>query len=336
MKKLLFLGSICLFLVGGIKTTPATALLVTENPAPTPSATPLVDTENPVTTTSTAVPAQIELLTAGTEPRQELRLKPQVNTKQLMTITMDMDVATTLSGTAMPKIKTPATVMKMEVLVTQVDANGDIHSKFTYTDADVVADPSTSPEILESVRSGIKKMVGLSGTLITDNRGQVKSSKITLPENVDPLSKNFLEQLSNSLNQMSSPMPAEAVGLGAKWRISSQLKMGNINMNQSAVYELVSLKDNIASVNITMEQQANAQELTLPGIPTGSTSVSLKFLTSQVQGQMTLPLSSIMPTRSAISVRSQSEMTLKELNGGKQITIGTQMTMQMNLESQFK
>lgn len=320
MKKLLFLGSACFFLAGSIKTMPATAQLVTQNPA---------------ATTPTAAP-QLELLTAGTEPRQELRLKPQVNSKQLMTMTMNMDVATTLAGQAMPKIKTPATVMKMEFLVTQVDANGDIHSKFTYTDGDVVADASVAPEILESVRAGIKKMVGLNGTLITDNRGQVKSSKITLPENVDPLSKNFLEQLSNSLNQMSSPMPEEAVGIGAKWRISSQLKIGAININQSAVYELVSLKDNIATLNITMEQQANSQELALPGIPEGSASVSLKSLTSQGQGQMTLPLNSIMPTRSTISVRSQNEMSIKEPNEGKETTIGTQMTMQMNLESQAK
>ena len=321
MKKLLFLGSVCLFLAGSIKTTPATPLLVTQNPAPT---------------TPTAQPTQLQLITAGTEPRQELRLKPQTNTKQLMTMTMNMDMAMTFAGQAMPKIKTPATVMKMEVLVTQVDANGDIHSKFTYTEGDVVADASVAPEILESVRSGIKKMVGLTGTLITDNRGQVKTSSIILPEGVDPLTKTFLEQLSNSLAQMSSPMPQEAVGIGAKWRESSQLKISSINMNQSALYELVSLKDNVATLNVTVEQQANTQELTLPGIPADSANVSLKSLTSQGQGQMNLSLSSIMPTRSTISLRSQYEMSIKEPASGKERTIGTQMTMQMNLESQSK
>ncbi len=321
MKKLLFLGSACFFLAGSIKTTPATALFVTQNPA---------------ATTPTAVPAQLELLTAGTEPRQELRLKPQANTKQLMTITMNMDIATTFSGRAMPKIKTPANVMKMEILVTQVDANGDIHSKFTYTEGDVIADTSVAPEILESVRSSIKKMVGLSGTLITDNRGQIKTSSITLPEGIDPMTKPFLEQLSTSLEQMSSPMPQEAIGIGAKWRVSSKLKIGSINMNQSAVYELVSLKDNVATLNFTVEQQANAQELTLPGIPTGSATISLKTLTSQGQGQMTLPLYSVMPTRSTMSMRSQNEMSIKEQASDKEMIIGTQMTMQMNLESQAK
>ena len=275
MKKLLFLGSACLFLVAGIKTTPATPLLVTESPAPA---------------TKTALPAQLEVLTTGTEPRQELRLKPQANTKQLMTITTNMDIANTLAGQAAPKIKTPATVMKMEALVTQVDGNGDIHSKFTYTEADVVADAAVAPEILEAVRSALKKMVGLTGNLITDNRGQVKASNITLPEDIDPLTKTLLSQISTSLEQMSSPIPQEAVGIGAKWRVSSQLKISSINMNQSTIYELVSLKDNVATLKVAVEQQANAQEITLLGIPTGGANVSLKSLSSQGQGQITLSL----------------------------------------------
>ena len=319
MKKLLFLGSACLFIAGGIKTAPATPQLLAQNPTPTTS----------------TLPAQLELLTPGTQPKQELRLKPQVNTKQLMTVTTKMDMANTLAGQAMPKIKTPATVMKMEVFVTQIDANGDIYSKFAYTEGDVVPDASVAPEILESVRSSIKKMVGLSGTLITDNRGQVKTSNITLPEDIDPMTKTLLTQLSNSLEQMSSPMPQEAVGIGAKWRVSAKLKISSINMSQTAIYELVSLKDNIATMNVTVEQQANAQDVTLPGIPTGSANVSLKSMSSQGQGQITLPLDSVMPTRSTMSMRSQNEMSIKEALGGKEMTIGTQLSMQMNLESQI-
>lgn len=318
MKKLLFLASACLFLAGGIKT--ATPQLLAQN-----------------TQTTTPEPTQqLELLTPGTQPRQELRIKPQVNTKQLMTMTMSMDVANILGGQAAPKIKTPATVMQMEVLVTQVDANGDIHSTFNYTEADVVADASVAPEILEAVRSSIKKMVGIKGTLITNNRGQVKSSNISLPEDIDPMTKTLLAQVSTSLDQMSSPVPQVAIGIGAKWRVSDNLKISSIKMNQSTIYELVSLKDNIAILKVTVDQKADAQDVILPGIPTDSANVSLKSMLSQGQGQLTLALDSVMPTRSIMSIRSQSEMSIKETTSGKETTIGTQMSMQINLESQSK
>src|SRR4028118_5746 len=151
MKKLVFVGSVCLvYAIAGLKAAPASI-------RPTP---PRVAQNN----SAPIPPTQVQLLTAGAEPRQELRLKPQVNSKQTLVITMNMDAATTLGGQVLPKFKIPASVMKMEVLVTQVDANGDIHSKFSYTDADVVADPSVSPEILNAMQSAIKKAVGISGT----------------------------------------------------------------------------------------------------------------------------------------------------------------------------
>jgi|SRR4028118_838977 hypothetical protein len=326
MKKILFVSSICLFLTGGgLKLAPA----------PVSATTPLkVAQNNDLSQTAPAVPNRLELLTTGAEPRQELRFKPRVNAKQTMTMTMNMDITGSLAGQAMPKVKVPASVMKMDVLVTQVDANGDIHSKFSYTDADVVADPSVPPEMFNAMQSALQKMVGLSGSSITDNRGQIKSANFVLPEGSDPLTKQLLEQLSNSLDQFSSPVPQEAVGIGAKWRVSSSLKPGGINLTQRAVYELVSLKDNVATFNISFEQQANAQELPLPGAPSGLT-VSLKSLTAQGQGQMTVPLDAAVPTRTTLSIRSKNEMNIKDPRSGKDMPIETQVSMQMNLESQL-
>jgi hypothetical protein len=321
MKKIVFLSSVCLLLTGGglkLATAPANA------------ATPLLIAQNNPTPNST----QLELLSVGAEPRQELRFKPKANTQQTMTMTMNMDVATSFSGQAMPKVKIPATVMKMEVAVTQVDANGDIHSQFAYTDADVVADSSVPPEMLNAIRTSIKKMVGLKGTSICDHRGQIKSSNFVLPEGSDPITKQLLDQVSNSFGQFASPVPQEAVGMGAKWRVSYALKLGGINVNQTAIYELVSLKDNVATFNIALEQQANAQKLTLPGLPSEA-NISLKSLTSQGQGQMILPLDAVMPSSSMISIQSTNEMSIKDPRTGKEMPISTQLSMQINLESQF-
>ncbi len=321
MKKLVFVGSVCLvYAIAGLKAAPASI-----------SATPLRVAQN---NTAPIPPTQVQLLTAGAEPRQELRFKPQVNSKQTMRIAMNMDAATTFGGQVLPKFKIPASVMKMEVLVTQVDANGDIHYKFSYTDADVVADPSVSPEMVNAMQSAIKKVVGVSGTSIIDNRGQTKSGSFVLPEGSDPITKQLFNQVSNSLDQFSSPVPQEAVGVGAKWRVSDSLNVGGINLNQSVIYELVSLKDNVATLNVSLEQQANAQDVNIPGVAPKGASFSLKSLTSKGQGQMIIPLDAIMPTRSTMSINSQNEMNIKEANSSEGVTVGTQLSMQMNLESQ--
>ncbi len=327
MKKTLFLSSLCFLLVGG-GFKPAAAPVSAE----VPSANNQLVSDS--TQTSAAGQTQVELLTTGTEPRQELRFKPQVNAKQTVTLTMNMDVATSVEGGSGPKFQIPASTMKMDTVVTQVDPNGDIHFQFTYTDADVVADSTAQPEIVNAVRSTLKKMVGLKGTFVSDNRGQVKSGNFVLPEGLDPMTKQLFQQVSNSLTQLSAPVPAEAIGKGAKWRVTSSLNVAGINLSQTSIYELASFQDNVANLNITLEQQATSQALSLPNLPTGST-MTLKSLKSQGQGQMKIRLDAAMPIQANISVNSNGEMGIKGANNAQETTIGTQLSMQMALESQL-
>lgn len=327
MKKTLFLSSLCFLLVGG-GFKPAAAPVSAEVPS---ANNQLVSDSTP---TSAAGQTQVELLTTGTEPKQELRFKPQVNAKQTVTLTMNMDVATSVEGRSMPKFQIPASTMKMETVVTQVDPNGDIHFQLAYTDADVVADSTAQPEIVNAMRSTLKKMVGLKGTFVSDNRGQVKSGNFVLPEGLDPMTKQLFQQVSNSLTQLSAPVPAEAIGRGAKWRVTSSLNVAGINLSQSSIYELTSLEDNVANLNITLEQQATSQALSLPNLPTGST-MTLKSLKSQGQGQMKIRLDAAMPIQANMSLNSNGEMGIKGANNGKETTVSTQLSMQMALESQL-
>jgi len=275
----------------------------------------------------------VELLAPGAEPRQELRLQPKVNTKQITTITTTMDAVGTLSGQPMPSIEIPASVMKMETTITQVEANGDIHSQFSFTDADVTPAPNSLPELVNGLRSAIKGIVGLKGTSIVDNRGQIKAGNIDLPEGSDPIANQLFKQISNSLAQASSPLPQEAVGIGAKWRVASVLNVSGINLSQSTIYELVTLKDNVATFNVSMEQQAQSQKLSLPGMPTGAT-LTLKSLKSQGQGQIVVPLDIAIPARSVIAIRSRNEMNVKPANDEEDATLETDISMHMTLDSQ--
>ncbi|MFB8788697.1 MAG: hypothetical protein U7123_07555 [Potamolinea sp.] len=324
MKKTLLASSCCFLLVGGglkpVSVSAGTPLIVSQN--------------NDASQIAPVIRTQVELISPGAEPRQELRFKPTVNAKQAMTITSNMDVKSSISGKSMPTSKIPPTVMKVESVVTQVDPNGDIHSKFSYTEADVVSDPTVDPELFKLMQSSVKQMVGMNGSFISDNRGQVKSGKFNLPEkNTNPITKQLLDQVSNSLDQFSSPVPQEAVGKGAKWRTSSKINLSGINLTQNVIYELVDLKDNVATLNVSLEQQANSQQLNLPGMPSNA-NLSLKSLTSTGQGQVVMQLNSMMPVRSNISMNSNNEMSIKDPKSGKEMIIGTQLSMQMMLESQ--
>ena len=326
-KKTLFVASLCLASTGlAIELSPASSQAETRIVAQQPAgdvSTPAANSKSP----------QIELLNPGVEPRQQLRLKPSLGIKRTTTMTVKMEMAVSMAEKSINATKVPTMVLTIDTQATKIDANGDIHYEFSYANADVGGDTSNlQTAAVDSMRSAVKKLVGLKGSFIMDNRGANKGSSFTLPKDADNSVKQIVENMSKSLQQLASPLPAEAVGKGAKWRISFPSNAGGMNVNQTAIYELMDLQDGVATLKTTVEQQANPQNLTLPQLPAGST-MAVKSFVSQGQGEVIMRLDQLMPVRSVVSINSNSEMTLKFAGSPGESTIKMKLLMEMNLDS---
>ncbi|MBE9163391.1 DUF6263 family protein [Tychonema sp. LEGE 06208] len=327
MKKTLFITSLCLASAGwAIELSPASLSaeipLVVQQPAG--------DVSEP---RSDAKPVQVELLNPGVEPRQQLRLKPSLGVKQTttMAVKMEMEVSTADRSTKVNKV--PTMVLTIDTKATKLDTNGDIHYDFLYASADIAADtPNLPTAALDSMRSAVKKLVGLKGSFIMDSRGASKGGSFTLPEEADNNTKQMVQNMSKSLQQLASPLPAEAVGKGAKWRISFPSNVSGMNVNQTATYELIGLQDGVATLKTSVEQQANPQNLTLSQLPAGST-MAIKYFASQGQGEVIMRLNQLMPVRSVVSINSNSEISIKVAGKPEEVTIKTKLLMEMTLDS---
>jgi hypothetical protein len=327
MKKTLFLASLCLATAGwAIELSPASLSaetpLVVQQPDRGVSA-PAANSKTP----------QVELLNPGVEPRQQLRLKPAIDVKETTVMTLKVDMEISALGRSSPVAKSPVSVMTFETKVTKIDPNGDIHYEFAYTNADITGDTgNTPPAARDAMRSALKSMVGMKGSFIIDNRGFNKGGNFILPQGADNNLKQMVGQMSKSIEQLASPLPAEAVGKGAKWRVSSSSDFSGMNLNDISTYELASWQDGVASLNVSIEQQANPQNITSPQLPPGTT-LTLKSFASQGRGKVTARLDRLMPFRSTVSVSSNSEMSGKNAGSSEELTITTKMAMEMTLES---
>lgn len=327
IRKTLFVASLCLASAGwAIELSPASGQAETRIVAQQPAG----DVSTPA---ANSKPLQTELLSPGVEPRQQLRLKPSLGIKRTTTMTVKMEMAVSMAEKSINATKVPTMVLTIDTQATKIDANGDIHYEFSYANADVGGDTSNLPTAaVDSMRSAVKKLVGLRGSFIMDSRGAHKGGSFTLPKDADNSVKQIVENMSKSLQQLASPLPAEAVGKGAKWRISFPSNAGGMNVNQTAIYELMDLQDGVVTLKTSVEQQANPQNLTLPQLPAGST-MAVKSFVSQGQGEVIMRLDQLMPVRSAVSINSNSEMTLKVAGSPGESTIKTKMLMEMNLDS---
>ena len=327
MKKKVFLASLCLASAGwAIELSPASLSaetpLVVQQPDRGVSA-PAANSKTP----------QVELLNPGVEPRQELRLKPAIDVKETTVMTLKMDMEISQSGRSSPGDKIPLSAITFETKVTKIDPNGDIHYELAYTNAEIAGDTGNIPPAArDAMGSTLKSMVGVKGSFIMDNRGFHKGGNFVLPEGADNNLKAMVEQMSKSLEQMASLLPAEAVGKGAKWRVSSSSDLSGMNVNNIYTYELASWQDGVASLNVSIQQQANPQNITDPQLPPEIT-FTLKSLDSQGRGAATRRLDRLMPFRSTASASSNSELSAKIAGSSEEITLTTKMVTEMTLES---
>ncbi len=313
MKKIL-LGAACLFLPTVALPAPASHQIVLERAA-----------------NSSESAVQVQVISPGTGSREQLRLRPAIGSRQTSTITLKLDPGGELSG-LIPTIK-----LTLDLLVTQVDANGDIHFRFSYKNLDVVAEPGSlgDSEAANLMRSALNPLIGINGTVVLDNRGKTKITNLDLPRELDVESRQLFEQISSSLEQLSSPLPEEAVGLGARWRVSQALTIGGINLRQDAIYEIVSLENNLIQLKVLMEQEAPAQAIKIPTTPdTAGLSANLRSFNSQGDGEMLLRLSEILPRTSSLSTRSNIVLSVTSEDNSPGITVNQNVSLQMRLESQ--
>jgi Family of unknown function (DUF6263) len=273
------------------------------------------------------------LLNSGVEPRQPLRFAPQAHETQTTTMTLWTNVAMTAAGQVFPSMDAPTSMMTFESTITQVDDNGDIHYEMYCTGIEVGDSPKAPPQVRELLEAQLSNLIGSGGTFVIDSRGNVKDSNFSLSENADPMAQELFEQALQSVEQISTPFPEEAVGLGAQWQIAHTLTVNGMEMTQNVLYELVSLQNNVATLNISLEQQAPSQTIQPPGMPPGAT-VTLNSMQSQGQGQVTIRLDRLMPENGTISVQSETDLNIFQEGMPQEMPMTSTITIQMEWISQ--
>jgi Family of unknown function (DUF6263) len=276
---------------------------------------------------------QFSLLDAGVEPRQPLRFAPQANEMQTTVLTLHTNVAIVAAGQVLPRVDSPPSMMTFESKITQVDDNGDIHYQMYCTGVEVGDSPNGPPELRQVLETQLNNLVGSGGTFVIDSRGNAKESNFSLSENADAMMQQIFDQVSQSVEQLSTPFPEEAVGLGAQWQIAHTLNVNGIELTQKTTYELVSLQDNVATLNVSVEQQAPSQTIAPPGLPPGAT-VTLNSMQSQGEGQVTIRLDRLMPQSGTMSMQSAADMNIFQEGIPQDMPMTSTTTIQMEWRSQ--
>jgi hypothetical protein len=165
-----------------------------------------------------------------------------------------------------------------------------------------------------------KNMKGFKGSVTFNNHGQIIQTSLDQPQNIEPPLTYALDKMAAFVQQLPFPFPEQAVGKGAKWRVTSVVNVDKIPLTQVATYELVDFKDSVATFRISLQQLPqqpvnNEGTRNLPQLSQDSP-YSQEYQSSG-KGIAVIPLNKLAPRNFKTSTRSDTYLSKKIARGSK-------------------
>lgn len=294
--------------------TPAPAAL--DQPRAQPIAPARVPTADPV----------VLLVKAGAAPHRKLRLVAAKGQKERMKMVMEMDIDVKLGVRSPPKTQLPPMVMFLAMTVGDTRPNGDIGYRFLLDDADIQQRPGVQPNVAKQLGLAMSKMKGMSGRAVVSNRGFNREASLELPPGADPKTQQIMAGMEQAMQQLSAPLPQEAVGVGAQWTLTQELQQNGITMQQVATYDLTAISGNTMSADVTVTQSAAPQTMAVPG---GGT-MKLLSLDSKGAGTMKIDLTKLTPQISKMDLTSKVQMEIPQPQQPQQMEMSTHIIIDIS------
>ncbi len=148
----------------------------------------------------------------------------------------------------------------------KLSPDGTLRYEFKLSAAEVLPDSKGHAPMVSAMDGEMKKLIGLSGYAVVNNRGIIKDASVTFPSAAGQL----VEPLVNEISRLAMPLPEEPVGVGAKWEVRMPVKMGPLNSSQVVTYTVNEIKGDTGKIAVALELTAPAQKIESPNMTAGT------------------------------------------------------------------
>lgn len=267
---------------------------------------------------------EIEVLDAGSEPREPLRLAPAVGASENVAMTMRLDLEQ--SGVADAKVNAPPIRAALAATLTDVTPNGDFHVTFSYPSFEVLKRKGTSAEQRNRFASALEPLEALSGDLTLTTQGALVDSTLDIPDDVDPNAAQLLGQLRDQFRELTVPLPQDAVGVGARWRATTQLTLNGVRARQVYEYRLKKRTGTTLELDVRGTQTAKRQTVESPG----AVELRVKRYKTVSRGETTVDLARLLPV--AGRLRANGDQTFELRSGDDSGELRQRIKVKVTLE----
>jgi hypothetical protein len=155
----------------------------------------------------------------------------------------------------------------------------------------------------------LKTLEGMHMSYWVDAQGRVRDSHIDIPKGAPPNVQQLLGGMRQSIDNMVAPLPAEPVGIGARWQVITRVSAAGADLLQSAIYTLKSREGSKATMDITVKQLSAGSSIQGGQMPAG-TSAAIKQWKSGGTGNGKFDGKFIAPDLTTLNLQSNMAMTI--------------------------
>jgi Family of unknown function (DUF6263) len=243
----------------------------------------------------------VEVLRDGSEPREALRLAPPPGASARVAMTLRLGIEQ--SGASDASLKAPPIRATIDTTLQDTTAEGNFHAAFTYPSFDVLRGGGASASQRRSVERTLADFDGLSGDVTVTPRGELVDSNLEIPPDADTQATQLLTQIGDQFRDLTVPLPETPVGVGARWRATTQLRRNGIETRQVYEYRLKKRTGTTLELDVRGTQTARRQTISSPG----GVTLRVKSYKTTIRGTTTVDLTGLLPVES--SVRGSGDQT---------------------------
>ena len=252
---------------------------------------------------------EIQVLDAGAAPREVLRLAPAVGASEQVAMTLHLGIE--LSGVTDRAIKSPPLRATIAAALQDVTPTGDLHSTFSYPRFEVLKGDGASARQRREIERALAGLSGLSGELTVTPRGALVDSRLDTPPDLDPSVSAILDELRDQFRDLTVPLPEPEIGVGARWRATTQLTVNGIQTRQVFEYRLKKRTGTALDLDVRGTQTAKRQTVDSPG----GVTLRVKSYKTTIRGATTVDLTRLLPVTSR--VRASGDQTFAVRSRGE-------------------
>jgi hypothetical protein len=191
----------------------------------------------------------------------------------------------------------------------------------------MTVEPGGNEAVTATLKQAATGLTSVKGTGVVSNRGVPRSVKIDASGITDPTMKQTFDQMATTFQNMSMPMPNEAVGVGGKWEVRNAIDSGGAAIFQKTEYEIVSIDGPMLTLKAKIEQTAPPQSVNIPNVPPG-VAATLSKMTGSGTGTMTVRLDALTARG---SMESASSMSMDMTAEGQTQSMTAQMKLKVTV-----